>query len=347
MSLLTWQQGPRHRAAPLFGGKAGVHTQGVDNQAWQQHRWRNRLQSLALLAFMAGFLALLGWLLAGAGGVALLLAGGAFAVLFNPTVSPLWVMRLYGARRLDPVTAPGLSRVMTELARRAGLPAVPALYYLPSSTLNAFAVGTPGQSAVALTDGLLHRLGDRELVGVLAHEISHIQFNDLWVMGLADLFSRATSLLSLFGQFLLLLNLPLVLLGVATVSWWAVLLLIFAPHLSALAQLALSRTREYDADLNAAHLTGDPDGLASALVKIEHLQGGWLERILLPGRGIPEPSLLRTHPLTSDRVERLDALNPARPPLLRDLPPGGSLYDRPTQRRVTRGPRWHLSGLWH
>ena len=133
--------------------------------------------------------------------------------------------------------------------------------------------------------------------------------NDLWVMGLANMFSRSTSLL-LLGPFLLLLNLPLILFSQGMLSWWAILLLIFAPNLSALAQVALSRTREYDADLNAARLTGDPEGLADALAKIERLQGGWLEQILLPGRRVPEPSLPRTHPDTEERIARLMALNP-------------------------------------
>ncbi len=153
--------------------------------------------------------------------------------------------------------------------------------------LNAFAVGTRKHAAIAVTDGLVRQLDMRELVGVVAHEISHVRNNDLWVMGLADMFSRTTSILSLIGQFLLFLNLPLILLSQVTVNWFAIFLLIFAPNLSALAQLALARTREFDADLNAARLTGDPDGLASALVKIERAQGGWLERIFMPNRRVP------------------------------------------------------------
>jgi heat shock protein HtpX len=319
----------------------------IDVATWQQHRWLNRIQSVTLLISMGGFLALLGWLLIGLPGVLMLVSVGVTGVLLNPLTSPRWVMRLYGASRLDERHAPGLWRVLSVLAQRAGLPSAPALYYVPSRILNAFAVGAPHQSAIALTDGLIRQLNDRELVGVLAHEISHIFNNDLWVMGLADVFSRATSLLSLLGQFLLLLNLPLVLTGAAVINWWAILLLIFAPNLSALAQLALSRAREYDADLNAVRLTGDPQGLASALAKIEQLQGGWMERILLPGRGVPEPSLLRTHPRTRDRINRLAALEPEPPAFptsehgLEDLPV--DFRNRP----ITRSPRWHVTGLWH
>ncbi|MET0104437.1 MAG: zinc metalloprotease HtpX [Sedimenticola sp.] len=283
----------------------------IDTDAWLQHAWRNRLQSLLLLGVMAGFLALLGWLLWGRDGLFVLVTVGVVAVLANPSFSPWLIMRMYGARPLDQAEAPVLWRAMSELTARAGLASAPKLFYVPSRMLNAFAVGTREQSAIAVTDGLLRQLELDELIGVLAHEVSHIRSNDLWVMGLADLFSRATSLLSLLGQFLLLLNLPLILFSQVTISWWAILLLIFAPNLSALAQLALSRTREYDADLNAARLTGNPNALARALARIERVQGGWLEQIFLPGRRVPEPSLLRTHPHTEERIARLMALKPA------------------------------------
>jgi heat shock protein HtpX len=168
------------------------------------------------------------------------------------------------------------------------------------------------------------------------------------VMGLADLFSRLTSVLSLFGQLLLLVNLPLLLMSQVTINWFAILILIFAPHLSALAQLGLSRTREYDADLNASRLTGDPEGLARALTAIDRLQGDWLERVLLPGRRLPEPSLLRTHPPTQQRVARLLALqrsvNARHLPLRIDRPSG---VDVLSDDGIRRAPRWHISGLWH
>jgi len=241
----------------------------IDAMTWQQHRWLNRIQSLSLLVLMGGFLTLLGWLLWGPPGMLMLLTVGVTGIMLNPSTSPRWVMRLYGAKRLSPEHAPSLWQALSILSQRAGLRHVPSLYYVPSRVLNAFAVGAPRGSAIALTDGLIRQLNIREFLGVLAHEMSHIVNNDLWVMGLADLFSRTTSMLSLLGQFLLILNLPLVLVGAATISWWAILLLIFAPNLSALAQLALSRTREYDADLNAVRLTGDPQGLISALAEHE------------------------------------------------------------------------------
>jgi len=327
-----------------------MHPERIDKETWRHHAWFNRLQSIALLLFLGGFLGLLGWLLWGAPGVVMLLAVGLSGVIANPTLSPRWVMRLYGASRLGPERAPALVDVIKRLSVRAALPTSPQLYYVPSSLINAFAVGHPQSSAIAVTDGMLRRLDLREIVGVLAHEMSHIRNNDLWVMGLADMFSRATSLLSLLGQALLIASLPLVFFSMVSINWAVILLLIFAPTFSSLAQLALSRNREYDADLNAALLTGDPDGLASALAKIERIQGGWLEKILLPGRGVPEPSLLRTHPDTSDRIARLMALKPTRRDQgtwtsRKDLlhVHERSRYGHPVKRR----PHWHLNGLWH
>lgn len=320
----------------------------IDSTVWLQHNWRNRAQSLILLVTMGGFLALLGWLQWGADGIWVLLMVGTFGVLFNPAISPRLVMRLYGARPIAPRQAPALWTIVDKLTARAALPRVPDLYYVPSRVLNAFAVGTREHAAIAVTDGLLRKLDLREVAGVLAHELSHIRNNDLWVMGLADMFSRGTNMLSLLGQFLLLLNLPLFLFADASINWFAILLLIIAPTLSALTQLALARTREYSADLNAARLTGDPGGLARALTKIERMQGGWLERIFMPGRRIPEPSLLRTHPQTEERVARLMALKPQRTDWGRELPAEpGSMLAASFGQPIARPPGWHISGLWH
>lgn len=321
----------------------------IDASAWEQHAWRNRLQSLFLLLVMAGFVALLGQLLWGDDGMMALLVVAVIGIFFNPSFSPWLVMRMYGASRITQEQAPALWSIVSMLSQRAGLPKLPELYYIPSRVLNAFAVGSQAQPAIGVTDGLLRQLNQRELAGVLAHEISHIRSNDLWVMGLADLFSRATSLLSWMGQFLLLLNLPLILFMQVSIGWLSIALLIFAPTLSALAQLALSRTREFDADLNAVRLTGDPEGMMQALGKIERMQNGWFERIFLPGRRVPEPSLLRTHPRTEERIARLASLRPdwaGTDPARMDFASVPARL-RHVQAPVTRHPRWHISGLWH
>ncbi len=319
----------------------------MNSLIWYRHAFSNRIQSLLLLLAMGGFLALLGAILWGENGVIGLLFMGLMLVLFNPVIAPQLIMRMYRARPLSRSQAPALHVALEQLAQRAGLPLTPVLYYIPSSMVNAFAVGARRQSAIAVTDGLLRILDTRETIGVLAHEISHIQNNDMWVMGMADMFSRLTSMLSLFGQLLLLLNLPLIIFSAVSINWMAILILIFAPSLSALAQLGLSRTREYDADLNAVRLTGDPEGLAQALLKIERQQGSFMERIFLPGRGIPEPSLLRTHPPTEERVRRLMDLRHAGSVADVSLPVNGFLPDAFADKPARRPPRWHVNGLWH
>jgi heat shock protein HtpX len=277
------------------------------------HRVRNLVHSVALIGAMGLLVGTIGWLLAGPAGAALAALMPVFSLLLNPAVSPAFVLRMHGARRLGPDQAPGLARVMEILAARAGLARVPALYHLPQPVINAFTLGHPKAAAIVITDGLLRRLSGREVTAVLAHEISHLRNGDIWVMGLADLFGRMTRSFSLLGQLLIIVNLPLMATGGMTISWPAVLLLVFAPGVSLLTQLALSRAREFDADLEAAALSGDPEGLALALAKIERYQRGLFERVFMPG-GLPDRGLMRTHPPTRERIRRLRELVPAPAP---------------------------------
>lgn len=318
----------------------------MQTAVWRRHRWANRVQTILLVLVLLGISGLAGSLLLGSIGLWIAVLASLIALVFEPTAAARLTLRLYHARLIDPFEAPGLWRVLRELAERAGLPAVPAPYYVPSRVCNAFTVGSAKNSAIAVTDGLLNQLSTRELVGVLAHETAHIAHGDLRVMGLADSVSRLTSLFALTGQILLLLALPWLLAGgeILEVNWLALLLLLLSPHLALLAQLGLSRVREFDADLKAAALTGDPEGLALALARIERASRSWLS-ILLPGWGNPEPSWLRTHPATAERIRRLRALasSPARPGLWPAEKPEGGFIARPA---TIRAPRWYVSGLW-
>ena len=304
-----------------------------------RHRWLNRLQTALLVLTLLGIAAVAGSLLLGDGGLWLALAAAGFTLLLEPAAASGLTLRLYGARPLHPDEAPDLWAVLRELAARAGLPAVPVPHYVPSGVVNAFATGSKHHAAIALTDGLLRSLTPRELTGVLGHEIAHIANEDLRVMGLADSISRLTHLLALLGQLAIVLSLPALLLGVAEVNWPALLLLAVAPQLALLAQLGLSRVREFDADRLAAELTGDPHGLASALAKIERVSRSW-RAWLLPGWGNPEPSWLRTHPATAERIERLLELAP--PPA---MPPFPSARFVPEVTVSPRPPRWRTGGL--
>lgn len=306
-----------------------------------QTRWRNRLQSLLLLGAMGLLCAGLGWLLAGRDGMLLLLAGGVLSLMIGVQLTPRTVLAMYRARPLAPVQVPALYRLVEDLSREAGMASAPTLYHLPTGLVSAFSVGSGQRAAIALSDGLLRALTLRELAGVLAHELSHLRHHDTWVMALADLVSRMTHFLSLLGQLLLLINLPLLVFSDVSIPWLLVLLMIFAPGVSALLQLALSRQREYDADTGAVALTGDPRGLASALRRLEDLQANWFEHLLLPGRRVPEPSLLRTHPPTEERVRRLLAMAAADE--ASDW--GGWRFEEGSP--VTRRPRRNLFGLWY
>jgi heat shock protein HtpX len=223
---------------------------------------------------------------------------------------------------------------------------IPRLYYIQTSIPNAFTIGTKSKAIITITAGLLEGLEFREILGVLAHEISHIQNNDIWIMNLSDIISRLTSIFSLTGQFLLLLNLPIIMITTYQIPWLPIVILIFAPIINMLLQLALSKTREFDADLGAAILTGDPEGLATALVKMEKYQSNFLSRIFFPGYKEPYPSLLRTHPETAERVKRLMSLVRREP----FYEPIYNMFEYAVPEHLlgmTRRPRWRMGGIWY
>jgi len=322
----------------------------MDESQWFKHKLLNTIQSILLVVAMTITLGLLGWLIGGGLMAFYAIALVVFIYFFNPVLSPYLILKMYRTRQIMPYQAPNLYAVLQIIAKRADLPAVPKLFYLPSEVMNAFAVGTPENSAIALSDGLLRRLSLREIAAVLAHELSHVSHEDVHIMGFADITSRVTHFLSLIGKILLVLNLPLLLFfDIYLISWAAILILILAPIATDLLQMALSRTREYNADLGSAQLLGDPEALASALIKMERYQGRMLEQILWPERYSPEPSLLRTHPPTKARVERLLALREHYYPeegISKRLP---SQLDAPLFLLVARAPlrpRWHVSGIW-
>lgn len=310
------------------------------------HDLRNRLHTMLLLLSMMLLLVILGWLIGGRGGILWAIILGGISLLLGQQASPQLILRMYRARALHPQEAPQLYQIMQALADRANLSYVPTLYYIPSRMMNAFAVGTKRNAAIGLTDGILRGLNLRELTGVLAHEMSHIRNNDMRSMNIADVVTRITNLFSTLGKFLLFFNLPLILMGTYTISWWAILLLIVAPMLSGLLQLALSRTREFDADLDAVQLTRDPVGLMRALQKLENHSANLWQQILLPGRGVPDPSIFRTHPHTEDRIARLQELSVEEYQPV--LPPQDAPFALPGRLpHVTRQPGWRMMSLWY
>lgn len=281
----------------------------INQSAQRRNRAVNALQTLLLGGGSLVLLAVTAWAFGGTTGIVYALIFGVVSMWAVRRISPQMVLSMYKARRVTPSEFPIGSRIVEELARRASLPAVPKLYVIPSKMLNAFAVGRRDDAAIAVTDALARTLTPRELAGVLAHEISHIVHEDVKVMAFSDMVSRFTSFMSTVGLVSLLFNLFGFAGGFGTqVPWLAVLVLLAAPSVGGLLQMALSRTREFDADLGAATLTGDPEGLAAALGKLERAQGKLWESMILPTGRTPDPSILRSHPLTADRIERLLAL---------------------------------------
>jgi heat shock protein HtpX len=183
----------------------------LDRTARRRHKLRNLAHSALLLAGMVGLLFVISWLLLGRDLAFWALAGWVLALIWAPRISPQIVMRMYRARPLGPAEFPAGHDLLARLAARAGLPRAPRLYYVPSAALNAFTLGGKADAVVSVTDGLLRTLTLRELAGVLAHEISHIRNNDLWVMSLADSISRLTSFFSFAGVMLLFLGVPMML----------------------------------------------------------------------------------------------------------------------------------------
>jgi heat shock protein HtpX len=269
------------------------------------YQLQNLIHSVLLLAGMFALLSFIGWLLLGVMGVLWSLAIVMLVIFSSKRLSPRVILYLYGARSITPAQATELYDILNQLSARASLHFLPQLHIIPSRLMNAFTIGQEADTHIALSDGMLRNLNTQEIRGVLAHEIAHIRHNDIWVMALADVLSRLTNLMAMTGIFLLLVYLPLFLLSGEPIPWLLLLVLLLSPNISALLQLALSRSREYNADIEAVELTGNPQGLASALAKIEYYQGGWAERILFPGRKAPDPSLLRSHPQTQERIKRI------------------------------------------
>jgi heat shock protein HtpX len=303
----------------------------------RSHNRRNTLHTVLLVVGTAILLGLMAYSVLGVTGLIAAAVMGAVGMASLGRVSPKMVLGLYKARPLLPTEMPQLHDMVRELATRANLPAIPQLHYVPSNMLNAFAVGRAEDSAIAVTDGLIRTMNLRQLHGILAHETAHIMNGDLKVMGMADVLNRITSFISKLGLF----GLPLVF-GVGVgLPVSGLLLMVAAPTLGGLLQMGLSRSREYDADLDGATLTGDPEGLASALQVLEEKQQGMLAGKLM------QPSFLRTHPKTEYRIAKLLALRKDQSTQVAMQPentrPNASFVPPVTNPHI----RWHRLGVFY
>jgi len=224
----------------------------------------NTLKTAMLLGALSALLLLIGEALGGAQG---LVVGFMFAVITN--FASYWfsdkiVLRMYSAREADPDSR--LVRIVTTLAARAGIPQ-PRCYIIPEQSPNAFATGrNPEHAAVAATEGILQLLTDEELEGVLAHELAHVKHRDILTSSVAATIAAAIMMISRFAMFFggardddRRGGNPIAL--IATI--------ILAPIAAMLIQMAISRSREYDADAGGAAIAGSPTGLVSALQKLD------------------------------------------------------------------------------
>jgi heat shock protein HtpX len=274
----------------------------------------NTFKTGLLMAAIMALFGMVGAVLGGGQGMLLALVLAAAMNLWAYWFSDTMVLRLYRAQEVDATTAPQLYGSVRELAAQAGLP-MPKVYLIDEAQPNAFATGrNPEHAAVAATTGILQLLTARELRAVLAHELSHVKHRDILTSTITASIAGAISTLAHFGMFFGGRDSdqrnPLV----------ALLVLILAPLAAMLIQLAISRSREYDADRSGAELSGDPRALADALAKIErYKQGLPLETaeehpatahlmIINPLSGGGLSGLFSTHPPTAERIHRLLAM---------------------------------------
>jgi heat shock protein HtpX len=274
----------------------------------------NTLRTGILLAGLTALFMGVGYLIGGQSGamIALLVAAG--MNLFAYWNADKLVLSMHGAHEVDERTAPDLVRLVGELAQRAGLP-MPRVYVMDNPQPNAFATGrNPQHAAVAVTSGLVQMLSRDEIAGVIAHELAHIRNRDTLTMTITATIAGAISMLAQFGLFFgghRDNNHGAGLIG-------TIAMVILAPIAAMLVQMAISRTREYAADELGAQISGRPDALASALVKIsgaaQQIENPTAERspatahlfIVNPLTGHGMDNLFATHPSTENRIAALE-----------------------------------------
>jgi len=275
----------------------------------------NWMKTGLLMAAIVALFGAVGAALGGAQGMLLALLIGGAMNLFAYWNSDQIVLRMYNAREVDARSEPRFHRMVAELAQRAELP-MPRVYIIDEAQLNAFATGRdPEHAAVAATTGIMQILSERELRGVMAHELAHVKHRDTLISTLSATVAGAISMIANFGLFFTGgrdENRPNPVVAIAV--------MILAPLAAMLIQMAISRAREFGADAGGAEISGDPEALASALQKIEaYARGTPLDAaeqhpetaqmmIINPLSGDGMAGLFRTHPATEDRVARLLAM---------------------------------------
>ncbi|MET3615492.1 heat shock protein HtpX [Rhizobium aquaticum] len=275
----------------------------------------NTMRTAMLLAFMTALFMAVGFALGGKVGMMIAFLVAAVTNLFSWWNADSMVLRMYGAQEVDAASAPEYYAIVRDLAQRADLP-MPRVYIIHSDQPNAFATGrNPQNAAVAASVGLLNALSREEVAGVMAHELAHIEHRDTLTMTITATLAGAISML---GNFAFFFGDRRENNGFGIVG--TLIAMIVAPFAAMLVQMAISRTREYEADRRGAEICGQPLWLASALRKIEayahqvpnvqaeHNPATAHMFIINPLSGERMDNLFSTHPNTDNRVAELEKM---------------------------------------
>lgn len=278
----------------------------------------NFVKTVLLMGLLTGLFIFVGDQIGGRQGmyIALILAAG--MNLISYWFSDKIVLTMYRAQPVDETTAPGLYRIVRRLADRGNLP-MPKVYIIPTDSPNAFATGRdPSHAAVAVTSGIMRILNEEELEGVIAHELSHVANRDILISAIAATLAGALMVLVRIFAFSTMFY------GGGSSrdrdggGLGAIAMIIIAPIAALLIQMAISRSREYQADASGAHLSGNPMSLANALAKLERgVEYRPMEQaspatahmfIVSPITGRSLASLFATHPPMEERIARLQEM---------------------------------------
>lgn len=273
----------------------------------------NLMKTAILMAAITALFMAIGSVLGGQQGMAIALVIALGMNFFSYWFSDKMVLKMYNAQQVDETSAPQFYRMVAELAQKAGLP-MPKVYLIQEDAPNAFATGrNPDHAAVAATTGILRVLTERELRGVMAHELAHVKHRDILISTVSATMAGAISMLANFAMFFGGRDSE----GRPANPIASIAVMLLAPLAASLIQMAISRAREFEADRGGAEISGDPQALASALQKIQrYAQGIPLEAaerhpetaqmmIMNPLSGGGLRGLFSTHPSTEERVARL------------------------------------------
>jgi heat shock protein HtpX len=275
----------------------------------------NLMKTAMLMAAITALFMLLGQWMGGQTGMMMALIVALGMNFFSYWFSDKMVLKMYNAQEVDATSAPQFYSMVKELAVKAELP-MPKVYLIQEDAPNAFATGrNPANAAVAATTGLLRVLSEREVRGVMAHELAHVKHRDILISTISATMAGAISMLANFAAMFGGRDSEGRSNPIATIA-----MMILAPLAASVIQMAISRAREFEADRGGAEISGDPQALASALQKIDRMARGLpleaTERhpetaqmmIMNPLSGGGLRGMFSTHPSTEERVQRLMAL---------------------------------------